>query len=187
MSPAARPRSLASMKTHALLLALAAGMLAGCGSLPAKAETNRAEKLVWPVRKLLLVHSQRPGSRSLGTAFGDRLLAEIQRRLDAHDIPSVALAFDSLDVDTEAKVRAAIADHHPSHQLWIGPAFVRWAGGPGPNDLTVRELAMGFVLSELYPFREVWKGQAAFIGRPYESEIAETVVSRMATDRLLER
>lgn len=175
------------MKTNALLLALAVGWLAGCSSVPAKVETNRAEKLVWPVRKVLLVYSQRPGGKSLGTAFGDRLLAEVQRRLDARDVPCVALAFDSLDVDMEAKVRAAIADHHPSHHLWVGPAFIKWAGGPGPNDLTVRELTVGFVLSELYPVREVWKGQAEFVGRPYESEIAETVVSQMSADRILER
>ncbi len=121
----------------------------------------------------------------MGSAFGEKLTRELQQRFSTRNISGATYYFERQDSNLDSKLKASKSNHHHGHQLVIVPSLVIPSDSRETEDSVVRHIIVGFVLSETSPNRLVWQGNATFVGRPREAEIADQLVERMVADGIL--
>lgn len=173
------------MKTRCWLPLLLAICVIGCSPLKPRIGAFRPGKPIWPVRKVLLVSGEGSGILPLNDRFIEEIAVEFQQRLEAHGVATVSVVVSRNDLDARKAIRAAIDEHYPTHQLMVVAVHTLRAGAVLYKDRHSYEIKLSFTLSELQPYRDVWKGEAGFAGHPSGSKIAEAILARMVADGIL--
>jgi hypothetical protein len=166
-------------------LAVIAGWAAGCTSIPGTVKSKQIGKLASPLQDVAVIFVEGQETPRMGSAFGEKLTHELQQRFSTRNISGATYYFDRQDSNLDSKLKASKSDHHHGHQLVIVPSLVIPSDSSEAEDSVLRHIIVGFVLSETSPNRLVWQGNATFVGRPREGEIADQLVERMIADGIL--